>query len=514
MDEKIEKNSEFAEVNMKRILDALLQKAWIIALVSVVCAILILSITYFFITPQYQAKAMFYVNNSSISVGNSSLSISSGDLVTSRNLVDSYIVILKSRETLISVIDYAGVGRTYAQLKGMISAAAVNETEIFEVVVTSPDPYEAERIANAVAYILPKRINSIIEGTSAKIVDAAVVPTSPSSPSFVTNTLMGFLLGFVMTAGLIVLKEIFDVTIRREEDVAQISKLPILASVPDMMSPTKSGYYYGKSGNKKKTPQKTFRDTDMIGDEIPFAAAEAYKLLRTKVQFSFADDSNCHVIGVSSALSGEGKSTTSVNLAHALAQLNRKVLLVDCDLRRPSVAAKLRIKQEHGLSSYLTKQSAIEEVVQEYTFKHGVTFTVVPAGPVPPNPTELLNSSRMARFMERYARNFDYVILDLPPVEEVSDALVAAKLADGVLLAVRQDYCNRVALEDTIRQFEFVNGRILGLLMTCARDHGAGYGYSKYYYRRYYHRYGRYYHYARSYEESYMENKKKTEKSK
>ena len=254
----------------------------------------------------------------------------------------------------------------------------------------------------------------------------------------------------------------------------------------------------------------------MIGDEIPFAAAEAYKLLRTKIQFSFADDSNSHVIGVSSALSGEGKSTTSINLAHALAQLNKKVLLVDCDLRRPSVAAKLKIKQDHGLSGFLTKQSSFEEIVQEYSFKRGVTLTVVPAGPIPPNPTELLNSGRMARFMERFARQYDYVILDLPPVEEVSDALVAAKLADGVLLAVRQDYCNRVALEDTVRQFEFVNGKILGLLLTCVNEHSAayGYGYSKYYYRRYYHRYGKYRHYAKSYEESYMENNAKVENKK
>ena len=517
MNEKTMATNDGLEVDLKRVFDALLQRAWVIALISVISAILLLTFTLFFITPQYQSKAMFYVNNNSISVGNTSLSISSGDMVASRNLVDSYIVILKSRETLTSVIDYSGVSRSYAQVKDMITAAAVNETEIFEVVVTSPDPYEAERIANAISYILPKRIDTIIEGTSAKIVDAAVVPTKPSSPSFVKNTILGFLLGFVMTAGIIVLKEIFDVTIRREEDVAQICKHPILAGVPDMMTPSKSGYYYGKSGKSgQKKPQKTFKDSDMIGDEIPFAAAEAYKLLRTKIQFSFADDSNCHVIGVSSALSGEGKSTTSINLAHALAQLNKKVLLVDCDLRRPSVAAKLKIKQDHGLSGFLTKQSSFEEIVQEYSFKRGVTLTVVPAGPIPPNPTELLNSGRMARFMERFARQYDYVILDLPPVEEVSDALVAAKLADGVLLAVRQDYCNRVALEDTIRQFEFVNGKILGMLLTCVNEHSAayGYGYSKYYYRRYYHRYGKYRHYAKSYEESYMENNAKVENTK
>lgn len=511
MNENILQNNDEMEIDLGRIIRAMIGKSWLIAIISVLCAVLVFFCTTFCITPQYESSALFYVNNSSLSVGNTSLSISSGDLTTSRNLVESYIVILNSRETLNAVIDYSGANRTYSDMKKMVSAAAVNETEIFEVVVKSPHPEEAEQVANAIAYILPKRIDTIIEGTSAKIVDAAVMPVKPSSPNLTMNTLVGFLLGFVLTVGIIALKEIFDVTIRREEDITQISKLPILASVPDMMGPSKSGYYYGSTKKRKKS-QKHIQEMDLVGDDIPFTAAEAYKLLRTKIQFSFADDNTCHVIGVSSALSGEGKSTTSINLAHALAQLNKNVLLVDCDLRRPSVAAKLKLRQEHGLSGYLTRQSSIDQVVQECRMKQGVVFTVVPAGKIPPNPTELLNSPRMDRFMDRFAKNFDYVILDLPPVEEVSDALVAAKLADGVLLTVRQDYCNRVALEDTIRQFEFVKGRILGLLLTCTTEHGTGYG--KSYYKRYYRRYGKYRQYARSYEESYLENKEKAEKRK
>ena len=124
MNEKTMATNDGLEVDLKRVFDALLQRAWVIALISVISAILLLTFTLFFITPQYQSKAMFYVNNNSISVGNTSLSISSGDMVASRNLVDSYIVILKSRETLTSVIDYSGVSRSYAQVKDMITAAA------------------------------------------------------------------------------------------------------------------------------------------------------------------------------------------------------------------------------------------------------------------------------------------------------------------------------------------------------------------------------------------------------
>lgn len=510
MDDKTIEKNDVIEIDLQRVFSAIWSRIWLVMLVSALGAAISFFVTFFAITPQYQSSAMFYVNNTSLSVGDASFSISSGDLSTSRNLVESYIVILNTRASLNDVIDYAGVDRTYSEVKKMLSSASVNETEIFEVVVTSPDPQEAEKIANAIAYILPKRISSIIEGTSAKVVDAAVVPSKPSSPSYTTNTMIGFLLGFILTVGIIALRQIFDIVIRTEEDVVLVSKHPILASVPDMLSRTKGGYYYGGS-RKKKHPKQYQKDADFVGDDIPFAAVEAYKLLRTKIQFSFADENNCHVIGVSSALAGEGKSTSCVNLAYALAQLNKKVLLVDCDLRRPSLAAKLKIGQEHGLSGYLTKQSSIDQAVREYRMKQGVVFTVVPAGKIPPNPTELLNSPRMERFMERFAKNFDYVILDLPPVEEVSDALVAAKLADGVLLTVRQNYCNRVALNDTIRQFEFVKGKILGFLLTCTTENGAGYG--NYYYKYYYRRYGKYYKYARSYEESYMEAKQKANKS-
>ncbi|MBQ2119448.1 MAG: hypothetical protein II197_00620 [Peptococcaceae bacterium] len=183
MDEQMERKSEFSEVNLRHLLDVLMNKAWMVASAALVGAVLTFLATFFFITPQYQSAAMFYVNNNSISVGNASVSISNGDLVTSRGLVDSYIVILNTRSTLNDVLDYAGSSRTYGELKSMISASAVNETEIFRVSVESPNPQEAERLANAIAYILPKRINTIIEGTSAKIVDSAVIPSSPSSPS-------------------------------------------------------------------------------------------------------------------------------------------------------------------------------------------------------------------------------------------------------------------------------------------------------------------------------------------
>lgn len=507
MNEKTIEKNEF-EIDIQRLLMALVDKSWLIIIVSVLCAAIFFAGTLFLITPEYQAAAKFYVNNSSISVGDASLSISSGDLVSSRGLVDSYIVILNTRETLNDVIDYAGVDRTYSAVRNMISAAAVNETEIFQVKVTSTDPYEAEKIANAIAYILPNRIGSIIEGTSAKVVEAAVVPSSPSSPSYSKNTAIGFALGLLLTVAFICLREIFDVTIRSDEDIAQVCAHPILAEVPDMAAPSKgSKYYYGYGDDRKKSrkPGKAVtKQPVLIGSNISFAASEAYKLLRTKLQFSFADENDSRVIGVSSALSGEGKSLSAVNLAFTLSELGKKVILIDCDMRRPTLAEKLGINKKPGLSSYLTGQGDLVDLVQPCGIQGDEkAFHVIAAGQNPPNPIELLSSARMNMALQTMRKVYDYIILDLPPISEVSDAMAVAKDMDGLLMVVRQNYCDRIVLGDTVRQFEFVNAKILGIVFNCTSEHSGKYGGG--YYRRYYRRYyKRYYHkYGGSYEKSY-----------
>lgn len=498
------------EIDIKRIFGALIKRVWIVAIAAVLGAVIAIGYTFYFITPMYKSSAMFYVNNKDISLGNISASISSSDLAVSKGLVNSYIVILETRGCINDVIDYAELDLTYNYVKGMVSAEAVNDTEIFEVTVTSSDPQEAEIIANSIAYVLPKKISSIIDGTSAKVVEYAVVASHRSSPSYTNNAIIGFAIGFVLSAGLIALREIFDLTIRTDEDITQVCRYPILAEVPDMTAPSKGGYYYANGKKKKKYgaySSSSGKDgkVELFGENISFAASEAYKLLRTKIQFSFADENDCHVLCTTSALAGEGKSLSSVNVACSLAQLDKKVLLVDCDLRRPSVAVKLGIQKAPGLSDYLTRHVHSGDIVQAFSAGSSINFDIVAAGRIPPNPMELLGSARMEKIVNKFKDIYDYIILDLPPVEEVSDALVAAKLADGVLLVVRQDYCNRNAIENAVEQLEFVNAKILGVIFNATYEDGIGKKYyykGKYYGKKYYgYRYG--YRSYRSYENSY-----------
>lgn len=492
MDNKTTRNEEI-EIDLSRLFRALLKKAWLIGAVAVVCAVLTLIYTVVFVSPKYQSGAMFYVNNTGLGVDIDSI-ISASDISASKDLVNSYIVILNTRETLNDVIDYAGVDRTYSEVKAMISAQAVDDTEIFRVVVTCEDPEEAEKIADAIAYILPKRITSIIDGTSTKVVESAVLPSGASSPSYTKNTMLGFVLGLVIMAAVIVVLELLDVTIREEEDITQNCKHPILASVPDMSNGNKNNTQYGYSRGTHKDAAGESQNgaTVLYGNRIGFAAAESYKLLRTKLQFSFTDDDGCRVIGVTSAMVSEGKSLTSINLAYSLAELGKRVILLDGDMRRPTLAEKLGLEKKPGLSSCLTGQSELGKLIQ-YCSVSGddKAFHVITAGQNPPNPIELLSSAKMDTTLETLRKHYDYVIVDLPPIKEVSDALAVANKLDGMLLVVRQNHCNRVDLGATIRQLAFVNAKVLGVVFNGVTDAGKNYG--KKYYNRYYKGYGYYY---------------------
>ena len=494
MDNKTKRNEEI-EIDLSRLFSSLLKKAWLIGAVAVLCAVLTLVYTVVCVTPKYESGAKFYVNNSSLDVGIDSI-ISASDISAAKDLVQSYIVILNTRETLNDVIDYAGVDRTYGEVKAMISAASVSGTEIFQVVVTCENPVEAEKIADAIAYVLPKRISSIIDGTSAKVVESAVLPTSASSPSYTKNTMLGFVLGLMIMAAVVVVLELLDVTIRAEEDITHDCQHPILASVPDMAASGKGApqYGYGRGTRKGESAENAAQDRPvaLYGSQIGFAASESYKLLRTKLQFSFTEDKGCRVIGITSAMVGEGKSLTAVNLAYSLAELGKRVILLDADMRRPTLAEKLGLNKKPGLSSCLTGQGDLNNLIQRCNVSGDEkTFYVITAGQNPPNPAELLSSNKMNLVLDTLRKHYDYVIVDLPPIKEVSDSLAIADKLDGMLLVVRQNCCNRVDLGNTVRQLAFVNAKVLGIVFNGVSESVKGYG--RKYYNRYNRGYGYYY---------------------
>lgn len=237
------------EIDLLQLAKALWHKAWAIVLVTLITAAMAFAGTKLFITPLYTASAMMYVNNSSISVGSTQVNLS--DLTAAQSLVETYMVILKTRGTLEEVIKEANLPYDYEQLSGMIEAGAVNSTEVFSISVTSASPEEAEKIANTIAELLPNRIADIVEGSSVRIVDYAVVPSMKTSPSLSKNTMLGAILGFVLSCGVFTVLYLLDDVVHNEDYVRVTFDLPLLAVVPDLTEKnSKSNYYYYRDDSK------------------------------------------------------------------------------------------------------------------------------------------------------------------------------------------------------------------------------------------------------------------------
>ena len=237
---------------------------------------------------------------------------------------------------------------------------------------------------------------------------------------------------------------------------------------------------------KKKDDNKSAVMNISETRHVPFAVVEAYKAIRTNLTFLLSSRET-KVFGITSPEAGEGKSTTSVNMAIAFSQLGDKVLLIDADMRKSSIHKKLKIENNAGLSNILAGFNKYSEVINHISD----TFDVITAGQVPPNPSELLGSARFKELVETVGREYSYVIIDTPPMDVVTDALVIAPQTAGLVLVVKDQVTPTDSISRAIDAAKFANINILGAIMNAANPKSGG-GYRKYGYRKYayYRKYG------------------------
>lgn len=226
----------------------------------------------------------------------------------------------------------------------------------------------------------------------------------------------------------------------------------------------------------------------LLHNKLSFAATEAYKLLRTNLLFTLPGEKKCRVVGVTSSIRGEGKSTTAVNLSYTLAETGKKVLLMDGDLRIPSIAKKLEIRGIPGISNMMVGNASPAEAIRVSDKLD--SWHILPAGDIPPNPTEMLGSAQMEKLIKELSESYDFIVVDLPPVNLVSDALVISSLLDGMIVVVREEYSERRELNSCIKQLELSNVKILGVVMNVTSRITNNYGqYRKKRYNKYLNRY-------------------------
>lgn len=310
-------------------------------------------------------------------------------------------------------------------------------------------------------------ITEEIKTGNIRIIDPAEVPKAPVKPMKGTNILLGLVVGLFMGVGLAFFLEYLDNTIKIPEDIKHYLQIPYLGPIP--VFPKGEDH-----GNPEEKPE------DIITLSSPKSSvSEFYRSIRTAIQFSAADSPQ--VMMISSAGPSEGKTVTVSNLAVTMAQAGNSVLILDCDMRKPKLHKVFETARDKGMSNILVGDCGLEEAVI-HTKVPGIDL--IPCGQIPPNPSEILGSHRMVKFIEEVRSRYERIFLDTPPITAVTDAVILSRLVDGVILVIRAGDTYREVVKNGLNQLHAVNARILGAILNAVEM-----GRDSYYYYRYYNYY-------------------------
>jgi polysaccharide biosynthesis transport protein len=416
-------------------------------------------------TPVYEAQTQLFVSAQSSDA--TLADANQGGLFTQQR-VKSYAQIVNTPAVLAPVIAQLHLTMSTDELARRVSASAPLDTVLINVAVDDPSPARARDIANAVSAEFADQVRVLetpVGGGSAPVnltvVKQADLPLAPVSPRTKVNLVLGFLLGLAVGVGVAVLRDSLDTTIKRVEDLQKITGAGTLGMIA----------YDHDAG---KQPLVTAIDPTS-------QRSESFRTLRTNLQFVDIDHPPRTVV-ITSAVAGEGKSTTACNLAITLAQAGIRVALVESDLRRPKIAEYLGVEGSVGLTSVLIGRATLDDALQTWG-RSGLA--VLASGPIPPNPSELLGSGHMVALLRQLQQRYDVVIIDAPPLLPVTDAAVLSRICDGAVIVVRYGKTKREQLERTANALATVDARILGTVMNMAPTkgpdayaYGYGYGYS------------------------------------
>jgi len=403
-------------------------------------------------TKIYESSTQFFVSTSG---ADDSVALLQGSTFTQQR-VKSYAQLLTTPRILAPVAEQVGVT---GDISSQVTATTPPDTVLIEVAVRDDDPAQAQAIATAIATEFPTAVAELETpaGTEVSPVKVTVVqppstPTSPVSPKPLRNIALGAVLGLLLGLGLALVREALDKTVKTPDDIKAVTDVPILGAI--MRDP-----------DAVKRP--------LIVEVDPRSRrAEAFRSLRTNLQFVDAAN-HPRTLVVTSSLAGEGKSTMSANLALTMAQGGSKVCLVEGDLRRPKVLDYLGLEGAVGLTDALIGRAEVFDVIQPYG---GTNMWVLGAGPIPPNPSELLGSTAMRSLLANLASRFDYVVIDTPPILPVTDAVVLSSLVDGVIVVAGSGVVQRDQLVHGLESLESVAARVLGLVLNRVPVNSAGYG--------------------------------------
>ena len=394
-------------------------------------------------TPVYEATARIYLETEK-AVDNRP----SGSYAITQKDLNTYVAILGSPAVQDPLRERLGLAPG-SELN--VSATVAELTNMLDVRAQSSNPELAAAVANTAGPVLAEsaqRFSPLLannnQAVKATAVTPAVVPGAPISPNVKTNLALALLAGLIVGVGVALVRHMSDTKVRGEDDIRELSDRPILGTIPLVK----------RSGSAVLS----------IADEPHSHHAEAIRRLRTNILFVDVTTQG-HSFVITSSNPGEGKTTTSVNLALAMADAGSKVLLIDGDLRNPTVAKTMGIEGGSGLTTVLLRRAEALDVVQRW---RDTNLYVLPAGQIPPNPSELLGSEAMSLLFQKLSQDFDYILVDSPPINPVIDAVLLNQLTHGLIMVVAAERTKKRELEAALRSLKTVEVPVSGFALNLA----------------------------------------------
>lgn len=438
-------------------------KANIISILSLAILGTVLAAAFaFFTPPKYEARTQLYVSASSL--GGTASELAQG-ATYSTQIVNSYVDVAKTGIVLEPVINNLKLDLDTKELAERITVTSPQGSVLINVTAQDGDAQKAADIANSIAESLKNVVEEKLEAkqeagpklVSLTTTEKAVPPKNPESPKPFLDIIIGLILGLIVGFGLALIRDVLDTRVRSLEDVESVTDVPLLGGIIDDPSVEKNPLTMQVKPNSPR--------------------AESFRALRTNLQFlNLGGEPKTYV--VTSANPGEGKSTTTANLALSLAEAGSRVVLIEADLRLPMIHKYLGVESGSGLTDLLVGRVERDDVIERWG---RTTLYFLPAGKVPPNPSELLGSAEMKTLLTSLESDFDYVVVDTPPILSVTDAAVIGRQLSGALLAVGAGITKKHEVESAVAALDQAGVNVQGVIVTrLQQKHASQYGYGNY----------------------------------
>ena len=438
------------EIDLQQILRRLwsmVRKRWIIVLaLPLIAALTIGVINSYVISPVYQASTTLIIQRKTsdlaLDPAIAAAQVLLDDSVLQQHIKNN-IEIAKSRTVQKNVLKDLNLSLTVQELDKLVSVSQVKTTDLLKIEVTNKNPQLAASIANTTAQEFSKAV--LVD--SINIVDQAEIPAKPITPNKTRSVLFAFLVGLIGSLSLIFLLEYLDNTIKTSSDVKNLLGIPVLGLI--------ANYEMGK---KRK---ETFANSLITLEQTKSPISESYRSIRTNIEFASLDSVPQKILITSTGLH-EGKSLTVANLAVSMAQSGKSVLVLDADMRNSTQHKLFGLDNGQGLSRALVQDRDFRDYIKETNVPGLMVLT---AGPIPPNPAELVGSKRMKRLIEEASEQFDIVLIDTPPVIVVTDAAILAQKVDGVILVLASGEVNKDDAQTAKEHLDNVGAKVLGTIL-------------------------------------------------